>query len=193
MIWYILYDVIWRDNIYCIWYDICYDIYHVIYDMIYIMWYMIWYMIWYIIYHVIYHKIYDIYYMMWYDVIIYIAYMIYVMIYIMWYIWYIIYHVIYDMMWYDTGAYLHRFKILEHATCPCSNGDQTIDHLIYQCSILHTQREILISNILKSRNWPVKKQDLISKYAKPFLMFIKSINFDLLWLILVYFEYFDLL
>jgi len=79
-----------------------------------------------------------------------------------------------------TRAYLHRFKILEHANCPCSNGNQTIDHLIYQCSILHTQREILRSNVLKLGNWPVKKQELISKHLKSFLMFIKSINFDLL-------------
>jgi len=39
-----------------------------------------------------------------------------------------------------TRAYLHRFKILEQANCPCGNGDQTIDHLLYRCSILHTQR-----------------------------------------------------
>jgi hypothetical protein len=25
-----------------------------------------------------------------------------------------------------TRAYLNRFKILEHANCPCGNGDQTI-------------------------------------------------------------------
>jgi hypothetical protein len=40
-----------------------------------------------------------------------------------------------------TSAYLHRFKILEHANCPCGNGEQTVDHLIYQCSILHTGKE----------------------------------------------------
>jgi hypothetical protein len=79
-----------------------------------------------------------------------------------------------------TRDYLHCFKILEHATCPCSNGDQTIDHLIYKCSILHTQKEILRSNVLKSGNWPVKMQELTSKHVNPFLMFIKPINFGLL-------------
>jgi hypothetical protein len=29
-----------------------------------------------------------------------------------------------------TRAYLHRFKIIENATCPCDKGDQTIDHLL---------------------------------------------------------------
>jgi len=47
-----------------------------------------------------------------------------------------------------TRAYLHRFKTLEHANCPCGK----VDHLIYQCSILHTQRELLKSNVLKSGN-----------------------------------------
>jgi hypothetical protein len=31
-----------------------------------------------------------------------------------------------------TRAYLHRFKIMENATCPCSKGDQDIDHLLNQ-------------------------------------------------------------
>jgi len=78
-----------------------------------------------------------------------------------------------------TRAYL-RCKILEQANCPCGNGDQTIDHLLYRCSILHTQREILKRSVLKSGNWPAHKHELISKYPKSFLLFIKSINFDLL-------------
>jgi primosomal protein N' len=32
-----------------------------------------------------------------------------------------------------TKAYLHHFKILEHANCPYGNGDQTIEHLINWC------------------------------------------------------------
>ena len=79
-----------------------------------------------------------------------------------------------------TRAYHHRFKILVNANCPCGNGDQSIEHLIYHCSILHKQREILKSNDIKSGNWPVKKHELISNYLKLFLLFIKSINFDLL-------------
>jgi hypothetical protein len=70
-----------------------------------------------------------------------------------------------------TGAYLHRFKILEHANCPCGNGEQTIEHLLYRCSILHTQREILNRSVLKCGNWPANKHELISKYLKSFLLF----------------------
>ena len=33
-----------------------------------------------------------------------------------------------------TKAYLHRFKLMQHARCPCNKGDQTIDHLLNQCT-----------------------------------------------------------
>jgi ribonuclease HI len=79
-----------------------------------------------------------------------------------------------------TRAYLHRFKILEHANCPCDNGDQTIELELNWFSILHTQIEIRKRNILKLGNWPASKHELISKHLKSFLLFIKSINFDLL-------------
>jgi hypothetical protein len=34
-----------------------------------------------------------------------------------------------------TRAHHHRLKILDNANCPCDNGDQSIDLLMYQCSI----------------------------------------------------------
>lgn len=58
-----------------------------------------------------------------------------------------------------TKAYLHRFKIMDHATRACSKGDQTTEHLINQCTLLQTQRELLKSNILKSGKWPVSKRN----------------------------------
>jgi hypothetical protein len=75
-----------------------------------------------------------------------------------------------------TRAYLHRFKLLEHATCVCKKGDQTIDHLLNQCTLLQTQRKLLKKNILKTGNWPVSKQELITKHRNSFITFIKSID-----------------
>jgi len=77
-----------------------------------------------------------------------------------------------------TRAYLHRFKITENATCPCNKGDQIIDHLLNQCTILQTQRELLRNNVLKSGKWSVRKEELITKHLKSFLVFTKSIDFD---------------
>jgi hypothetical protein len=61
--------------------------------------------------------------------------------------------------------YLHRFKILDDATCICRQRDQTTDHLLYHCAMLHTQRGIIKQNILKTGNWPVCKQELITNYS----------------------------
>jgi len=71
-----------------------------------------------------------------------------------------------------TKAYLHRFKLTEHATCVCNMGDQTTKHLINQCTLLHTQRELLKSSVLKFGNWPVSKHELITKHHKLFATFI---------------------
>jgi len=76
-----------------------------------------------------------------------------------------------------TRVYLHQFKIIENATCPCNKGDQTIDHLLNQCTLLQTQRELLRNNVLKYGKWPVSKEELITKHSKSFLIFIKTIDF----------------
>jgi hypothetical protein len=67
-----------------------------------------------------------------------------------------------------TKAYLHRFKIAESPECPCDGGNQTVDHLLYDCSKLQREREKLISNVSKQDNWPVKKSDLVHKHIKQF-------------------------
>jgi hypothetical protein len=51
------------------------------------------------------------------------------------------------------------------------------DHLLYHCTLLQNQREIL-KDILKTGNWPVSKHDLITKHLKSFLTFTNSIDFD---------------
>jgi len=76
------------------------------------------------------------------------------------------------------SAYLHRFKLMEHAICVCSKGDRIIDHLINQCTLLQTQRKLLKSSVLKSGSWPVSKHELVTKHQKSFSTFTNSIDFD---------------
>jgi len=75
-------------------------------------------------------------------------------------------------------AYLHRFKLLESATCPCNEGDQTTDHLLYHYTLLHQQREKLVKGTLKHGICPISKHDLITKHLKAFMKFTNSIDFD---------------
>jgi len=70
-----------------------------------------------------------------------------------------------------TRAYLHRFKLLESAICPCNKGDQTTVHLLHHCTLLHQQREKLEKDTLKHGIWPISKHDLITKHLKSFMKF----------------------
>jgi hypothetical protein len=63
-----------------------------------------------------------------------------------------------------TRAHHHRFRLIDNAMCPCKEEDQTVDHLIYQCILLHTNRELFRVNIQQSGNWPASKQELITKH-----------------------------
>jgi len=77
-----------------------------------------------------------------------------------------------------TRAYRHRFRLIDNAKCPCSKEDQTVDHIIYRCTLLFTNRELLRVNVQQYGNWPASKQELITEHLKSFLTFTKSINFD---------------
>jgi hypothetical protein len=61
-------------------------------------------------------------------------------------------------------SYLHRLKIIASPECPCKQGIQTVDHLIFQCRRLKNEREILKNSVLKARNWTVSKSELIETY-----------------------------
>jgi hypothetical protein len=75
-------------------------------------------------------------------------------------------------------SYLHRFKILDTPTCPCSTEDQTVDHLLYECELLNKERDSLISTVLQTDVWPISKETLIRKHFKMFVKFTNEISFD---------------
>jgi len=77
-----------------------------------------------------------------------------------------------------TRAYLQRFKLVESAMCPCNKEDQTLDHILNSCALLHTQRNTLRKNVTATGTWPPSKEELIAKYLKPFLTFTKSTDFE---------------
>ena len=77
-----------------------------------------------------------------------------------------------------TRSYLHRFKIIESQECPCANGNQTVDHLIYDCIKLNNEREKLIAHISKEDNWPIRKSELVKKYLKQLIYFTNSIDYE---------------
>jgi len=42
-----------------------------------------------------------------------------------------------------TKSYLHRFKLIDNPMCPCDEGAQSLEHLVYDCKTLEFQRNTL--------------------------------------------------
>jgi len=80
----------------------------------------------------------------------------------------------------ETKAYLYRFNLREDAKCICDKDDQTMDHLLFQCTKTSTQRDLIKLHLNKQKNWRANKVELITKHRKVFSEFIESIDFDLL-------------
>jgi hypothetical protein len=78
----------------------------------------------------------------------------------------------------ETKTYLHCFKIIQSPERVCTHGDQTTEHLIFDCEILDKEREKLIAYTSREDDWPVRKCELVNKYLKQFSMFAKSIDFE---------------
>jgi hypothetical protein len=55
---------------------------------------------------------------------------------------------------------------MESAICPCGKEEQTTDHLLYRCPLLHQQRETLKRESSKQGTWSINKQELIAKHLK---------------------------
>jgi hypothetical protein len=71
-----------------------------------------------------------------------------------------------------THTYIHT-----HA-CPCGDGDQTTDHIIYDCPRLKEDRDKLRAAVNKTENWTTSKGNLLKRHYKEFLKFIKTISFE---------------
>jgi hypothetical protein len=68
-----------------------------------------------------------------------------------------------------TKSYLRRFKLADNPSCPCNEGAQSPEHIIYDCQILEHQRSSLKQHIAASGGyWPPANSELIAKYLNAF-------------------------
>lgn len=76
-----------------------------------------------------------------------------------------------------TNSYLHRFHLKDDPACTCHRGQQTVNHLIYECPNMTNQRTILIKEISQNGGtWPVTNQQLTSRHLRAFRKYIQSMN-----------------
>ena len=72
-------------------------------------------------------------------------------------------------------TYLFKYKIKDSLICTCKRGEQTKDHILYECELVEQERDRLKAAVLRSENRPVSKDMLINKYSKEFKNFTESI------------------
>ena len=78
-----------------------------------------------------------------------------------------------------TRSYLHRFKLANDPMCLCNEGQQTSNHIIFECNLFEAQRVSMIKKIVDSRgSWLPTKDELTTKYLQAFSIFVKSIDFQ---------------
>ena len=68
-------------------------------------------------------------------------------------------------------VHYQRFKLKEKPTCNYNIGNQTVDHIIYDCTMFKKESELLgqrRNRTLKGGNWPANKTDLSRIYFKEF-------------------------
>ena len=64
-------------------------------------------------------------------------------------------------------AYYHRFHLIDNPICTCKEGDQNVDHIIFNCRMLKKEKNQLQINIAqKGGHWPPNKTDLVGKFRK---------------------------
>lgn len=75
-------------------------------------------------------------------------------------------------------SYYHRLNLAPSATCTCAEGDQTVDHFLWECRELNNERDALKKSITeKGGSWPVDKPVLVKQYMKDFHKFCNAITF----------------
>jgi hypothetical protein len=81
-----------------------------------------------------------------------------------------------------TRSYLHRFKIIPTSTCPCRlTEEQTINHIILNCTRLENEGRILRNAIVRTGDtWTPPFEQFTRNHIKTFMKFIRSIDFSAL-------------
>ena len=47
-------------------------------------------------------------------------------------------------------TYLYKYKITENPMCSCENGEQSVDHILFDCKLLENDRVRLNAAVLRS-------------------------------------------
>ena len=77
------------------------------------------------------------------------------------------------------GDYFHRFKIVNDPTCVCKQKPQTVEHILWECEKLNSERAEFRRSVIKSGGeWPVQTSEIMEKHYNNFKKFINTIELE---------------
>jgi hypothetical protein len=62
--------------------------------------------------------------------------------------------------------------------CCCKEGDQSVDHILFDCKLLEHDGDRLKAAVTRSEKWPVNKNTLSIRFYKFFKEFTSNIILD---------------
>ena len=62
--------------------------------------------------------------------------------------------------------------------CSWDEGEQSVDHSLYECELLEHERDRLKAAVIRSEHWTVSKDKLSIQFYKNFKEFANSILLD---------------
>jgi hypothetical protein len=72
-------------------------------------------------------------------------------------------------------TYLYKYKIIESPRCSCKDGDQSVDHILFDCKLPEKDRIRLKAAVTRSEKWPVSKDKLSITFYKYFKEFTNNL------------------
>jgi len=72
----------------------------------------------------------------------------------------------------------YKYKIIDSPMCSWDEGEQSVDHILYECELLEHERGGLKAAVIRSEHWTVSKDKLSIKFYKIFNEFANSIFLD---------------
>jgi hypothetical protein len=73
---------------------------------------------------------------------------------------------------------LYRCKIKESPICSCEEGEQSEDHILYECKLFEKEKDRLKAAVRLSESWLISRNKLYTKYYKSFKEFTQNIELD---------------
>jgi len=75
-------------------------------------------------------------------------------------------------------TYLYKYKIIESPVCSCDEGEQSVDHIIYECKLFEQERTKLKAMVERTNKWPVSRDKLSVQFYRHFKEFTDNISME---------------